>query len=93
VPASPWLDDRQPPKPTLTLNAAEDQWQLKITSTGKPIRIFVIRSLMNGKWTTSIQAANGDNVASLTFKASPEEVRVSAIDRVGNESPAASVKR
>jgi uncharacterized lipoprotein YddW (UPF0748 family) len=93
VPASPWLDDRAPPKPTLALNAGEDQWQLKIAAPGKPIRNFVVRSLTNGKWTTSIPPANGDNAARLTFKPPPDEVRVSAIDRVGNESPVASVKR
>ena len=92
VPASPWLDDQAPPKPTLHLVSGGVEMQISVFSKGEPVRLFVVRSLQNGKWTTSIRPASGDNGLRLDFRPAPDEVRISAIDRAGNEGAPAVVK-
>jgi uncharacterized lipoprotein YddW (UPF0748 family) len=85
VPASPWLDDRPPAKPTVT----RDGQELRITPTGEPVRLFVVRTRTGDKWETTFRPADGEKAATIKLPAA-DEVRVSAADRVGNEGPAAT---
>lgn len=90
VPATPWLDNVPPPKPTahitrrdgvvleLTPGRGEATWQWAIW-----------RRLSSGAW--SFQTAPGDWRA-LTLDAATTDVVVTAVDRCGNESARVSVK-
>lgn len=90
VPASPWLDDRPPPAPAVEWSA--ERKELRITPKGEPARLFVVRRLMGGKWDTVIRPADGEKVVGVVCKDIPQQVRVTAIDRVGNESPMVTVR-
>jgi hypothetical protein len=87
VPASPWLDDQPPAKPTVT----RDGKGLRIAPTGEPVRLFVVRTRTGDKWETTLRPADGEKAVSVELAAA-DEVRVSAIDRAGNEGPAATPK-
>jgi uncharacterized lipoprotein YddW (UPF0748 family) len=89
VPASPWLDDHPPAKPTVTWDG--EKKKLRIAPTGGPVRLFVVRTRTGDKWETTSQAANGDEAVSVTLTVAPDEVRVTAINRIGNEGPAATL--
>lgn len=89
VPASPWLDDKPPGKPTVTWDA--ERTEVRITPVGEPVRLFVIQKRTGEKWELTILPADGSRALNMRFSALPDEVRVSAIDRVGNEGPAATV--
>ena len=87
VPASPWLDDTPPAKPTVTRDGNE----IRITPAGEPVRLFVVRTRTGDKWGTLLRAADGEKAVMMKLPAA-DEVRVSAIDRAGNEGPAATAK-
>jgi hypothetical protein len=89
VPASPWLDDKPPGKPTITWDA--ERTEVRITPVGEPVRLFVIQKRTAEKWEPTILPADGSGALNVRLTARPDEVRVSAIDRVGNEGPAATV--
>jgi uncharacterized lipoprotein YddW (UPF0748 family) len=89
VPASPWLDDQPPAKPTVEWSAArKDLW---ITPTGEPVRLFVVRRQVAGNWETILQPAHGENSVRVPCPVAPDQVRVTAIDRAGNESAVAAL--
>jgi len=89
VPPSPWLDDQPPAKPTVEWSAEKkDLW---ITPTGEPVRLFVVRRQVAGKWETILQPANGENSVRVPCPVTAEQVRVTAIDRTGNESAVAAL--
>ena len=91
VPASPWLDDQPPAKPAVAWDG--ERKELRITPAGEPVRLFVVRKRTGEKWETSLQPADGDKAVSVKLEAAPDEVRVTAIDRVGNEGPAGSLSK
>ena len=87
VPASPWLDDTPPAKPTVTRDGNE----IRITPAGEPVRLFVVRTRTGDKWGTTFRPADGEKAVMMKLPAA-DEVRVSAIDRAGNEGPATTAK-
>jgi len=88
VPASSWLDDRPPPSPAVQWLAQSRE--LRINPTGEPVRLLVVRQLVAGKWETFLQAPN--EMKSVRVKCpDATQMRVSAIDRAGNESPVVHV--
>jgi uncharacterized lipoprotein YddW (UPF0748 family) len=87
VPASPWLDDKPPGKPTVAWDG--DKKELRITPTGEPVRLFVVRTRSGDKWETALRPADGEKAVTVKVPAA-DEVRVTAIDRAGNEGPPAS---
>jgi uncharacterized lipoprotein YddW (UPF0748 family) len=89
VPASPWLDDQPPARPMVTWDA--ERKEVRVKPTGEPARLFVIYKRMGDKWATTLQPADGARALNVRFVAAPDEIRVSAVDRVGNEGPAAVV--
>src|SRR6476646_2423967 len=59
VPASPWLGGK-PSAPRLALDRGNAGLVARVAPVGEPVRLFVVRSLAGGKWTTRIVPAAGD---------------------------------
>lgn len=93
VPASPWLDGKPPRRPELSLRNGADSGRvellLKPRGREKPW-LWVVRTRSGGRWTVEILP--GRLRAHTVAGASPDEVAVSAVDRVGNEGPAARLR-
>jgi uncharacterized lipoprotein YddW (UPF0748 family) len=95
VPASPWLGDKPPARPwvrwatesgrgSLLIRPPDESVRLK--DILNPPRLYVVRSLAGGTWSTKIVPADHRNAVTVPFPAVPEQFVVTAIDRVGNES-------
>jgi uncharacterized lipoprotein YddW (UPF0748 family) len=104
VPASPWQSATMPVAPRVSLGTQPSGFELRITSGGLPAsgarsapdasspRWWVIRSLYPDAWRARIVSAT-DTLVRLPVDAEgklPRFVTVTAVDRVGNESPSAN---
>jgi anti-sigma factor RsiW len=93
VPASPWLNSFPPNKPGLTAtidknSGATASWQ----SAGEPARLWVLQFHgTDNVWTTEILPAGQTTKSFLTSL--PEVIAIRAVDRAGNLSPPAAVKK
>ena len=58
---------------------------------GTPPRLWVVRARYGSRWTVEVVPAARDRVE-LTGPAPLEEVVVSAVDRLGNEGPATTIR-
>ena len=87
MPASPWLGDTPPAKPTVTWAGRE----LKIAPAGEPVGLFVVRVRTGDRWQTIFRPADGDKTVVVTVAG--DEVRVSAVDRANNEGAATAAVR
>ena len=93
APASPWLAKGLPDKPRIGWKGASDNRGLQIEAAGPEVRLFVVRVFSGGKWAIRFQPAAGAQAVELSLeKARPERIVVTAIDRVGNESAAATIE-
>jgi uncharacterized lipoprotein YddW (UPF0748 family) len=88
VPASPWLGDKPPSSPKIEW--LTDTNQLKVAGSNEPIRWYVSRSRVDGRWTSKVHAASGRGV-NIVFEKRPETIVITSVDRTGNESAAASI--
>jgi hypothetical protein len=90
VPASPWLDNVPPPKPTVAIDRRDGVVLTLAPGRGEKTWQWAIwRRLSDGAW--SFQTAPGDWRA-LALDPSTTEVVVTAVDRCGNESARVSAK-
>jgi hypothetical protein len=89
VPASPWLGDKPPARPDVTWDGARREIGLK--PGGPTTRRFVVHKRTGETWETTIVPSDGTSAVVLKEKAVPAEVRVTAVDRLGNEGAAAAV--
>jgi uncharacterized lipoprotein YddW (UPF0748 family) len=94
VPASPWLDSFPPDKPTLTV-AENTRTNLSVrweNPGGEPAWFWVLQSrATNNAWTTEILPASQTNHD--FADSSHDIISIRAVDRVGNLSPAAALKK
>jgi uncharacterized lipoprotein YddW (UPF0748 family) len=94
VPASPWLDSVPPDKPKLIVaeNARTNlsvRWE---NPGGEPAWLWVLQSrATNNVWTTEILPAN--QTAKSFSNPMPDMISINAVDRVGNLSPPAALKK
>ncbi len=92
VPASPWLDSIPPDKPKLTIGESRTglrfQWN---TSGGEPSWLWVLQFRANEVWTTEILPAN--ETTRIFFNSEPDVISIGAVDRTGNLSPPAALKK
>jgi uncharacterized lipoprotein YddW (UPF0748 family) len=90
VPASPWLDDRAPATPGITMRTDGTSGsaiaELTPAST-RDVWLWVVQSRSASGWTTQILPGTERSVR---FSTRPIEVRVRAVDRTGNESKAST---
>ena len=92
VPASPWLDSLPPDKPKLiVVENSRSSLSVRWETDGEPAWLWVLQYRTNEVWATEILPANQ---TTRTFENSrPEMIAVSAVDRVGNVSSPAALKK
>jgi uncharacterized lipoprotein YddW (UPF0748 family) len=92
VPASPWLGSVPPAKPKLTV-AEDSRTSLRLdwAAAGNPAWLWVLQFRTNQVWTMEILPAARTNW--VFAKPAPDLISISAMDRVGNLSPSATVKK
>lgn len=89
VPASPWIDDDPPDRPSVTVRRRDTGLRLRLAPSGdEHVRWWLVRWYRDGTWETDVvpgqrrtydlSAADGD--------APIEALLVSAVDRVGTVS-------
>ncbi len=87
VPATPWLDLAPPPRPKLTVGSNGDiKWT---PSSGEKATWWTLQVKSGGKWQTRILPA-WQTADSVKLSGRLEAVAVSAVDRCGNQGPAAT---
>jgi uncharacterized lipoprotein YddW (UPF0748 family) len=92
VPASPWLDSIPPDKPKLTIGESRAGWRFQWESSGsEPAWLWVLQFRTNEIWTTEILPAN--ETTRTFFNSQPDVVSISAVDRTGNLSSPAALKK
>jgi len=95
VPASPWLDDKPPSKPTIKQKGSMRKSACTVTWNlpgGKIPWLWVLQTYTNGQWQTQILPGLKN---SKTFEPQEEveRVAVSAVDRCGNQGSVAILVR
>jgi hypothetical protein len=107
VPASPWLDRTIPPRPVLALRteplSGDRVLDLRsgtdvpaapgvVASTTVPPTLWVVQTRTDSGWRTAILPGTQRTILLAARGAAlPSDVRVMAVDRVGNSGPAARV--
>jgi uncharacterized lipoprotein YddW (UPF0748 family) len=96
VPASPWLDDRQPTQPEVRLDRSRQQpvLTMRLAGGGQPW-LWVVRQLTGGKWKIDICPGERDRMTldlPDNQPGPPEAIVVSAVSRTGIEGPSARVE-
>jgi len=104
IPASPWLGKLAPPPPLVVLTRDQDRPHKirfnMVRDKGATTSRYAIWTLQDGKWRLSIEFAGDDSVDRDVYEkvfdemaGLPEAIVVSAVDRIGNESPRVRVTR
>ncbi|MEM8946581.1 MAG: family 10 glycosylhydrolase [Planctomycetota bacterium] len=93
VPASPWLDDRQPARPELQLAQSADGSTLTLgVSSGDAPWLWVVRREHADAWSTEISAGHIQSVSVDSADDRPtRQIAVSAVSRTGIEGPIATI--
>jgi uncharacterized lipoprotein YddW (UPF0748 family) len=101
MPATPWLDDQAPPKPSIAVQPGSGDTSQTVTWTAakgeQPFVWSVYKKLKNNKgkatWSTDVLPAgtNSLEVGSDQLTTSGAVILVGAVDRLGNESDRAAV--
>lgn len=91
VPACPWLGSEPPAKPQVELKAEADKQAVSIQPQGEKVHLYVVRTFADGKWATRIVPADGINAVKVSLDKKPERIVVTAVSRVGIESPAVTL--
>ena len=89
VPPSPWLDDRAPARPTIALRPDSPGGRTTLElypAATDDLWLWTVQVRSASGWTTSILPGAERR---LSLPARPLDVRVMAVDRVGNSSPPA----
>lgn len=97
VPAMPWLDDKAPGAPGAALAQLGNRTTVRITpARGEAVFLWVVQSKWaDGLWHTEIlptQQSEWAITAPSVDAGAPLEVWVSAVDRLGNQSPPVRVR-
>ena len=93
VPAMPWLSRSRPAKPSLSAVAGERPGEVHVTWTAVSKEApahWVCQARSQGEWKTEILPAE---VVGWRFRSPPEYVCVCAVDRYGNSSAVAGMRR
>lgn len=91
VPPSPWLDDTPPGAPDLRVVRSGEQVHLALTPpSGEPVWLWVVRYRHGGTWTLDVVPGRHLELP-LDPAWLPETIAVSAVDRLSNEGPVATL--
>ncbi len=85
VPASPWLDDRAPSAPEVSVAAGDDGWVARPRAKDADARFFVLYVREGDEWQCA-DVRGGDDVV-FTRRVAPTAAMVTVVDRAGNEGP------
>jgi uncharacterized lipoprotein YddW (UPF0748 family) len=92
VPASPWLGDKKPGKPSVSLDGQAVGYRVAIKpGDGEPARQFVVRVLKDGRWATEVLSAAAGGETVTIAPAGAAAVVVTAVSRTGIEGDAARI--
>jgi uncharacterized lipoprotein YddW (UPF0748 family) len=90
VPVTPWIHNQDPLPPDIFIENSRDQILLNIVPNGNDIRQFIVRTRYDNHWEIDILPSS-QRVYPLqnnnTYPA-PDEIYISAVNRLGNESSA-----
>jgi uncharacterized lipoprotein YddW (UPF0748 family) len=92
VPPSPWLEADAPAAPVLGVERAGDRLAVTMTpGDSEPVWVWSVRMRRGATWSTEVVPGwrQAHVLASEGVDAPPAEVAVTAVDRLGNESPVA----
>ena len=94
VPASPWLGDEAPTKPEVAAKKNGQGVALDLKSgDGKPPWLWVVRTRSGDAWTSEIVPGRETRkLLKAAGNATPEEVAVSAVTRLGREGEVVKVR-
>ena len=94
VPASPWLGEEVPAKPEVSAKKSSQGVALTLKSgDGKPPWLWVVRTRSGDAWTTEIVPGRETRkLLKASANATPEEVAVSAVTRIGREGEVVKAK-
>jgi uncharacterized lipoprotein YddW (UPF0748 family) len=89
VPKTPWISNRNPVKPGISVEKFDDRITIYIEPKGEQIRHYIIRTKTAGIWDIDIIPASQDTYTLYGNSAHrfPDEIFISAVNRLGNESP------
>lgn len=93
VPASPWLDDEAPGRPTVSLREDDEHWTITMQPAGDElVRWWIIRRRDGSDWSVDVVPGT-ERTYGLGHETAtrPDAVVVSAVDRVGNKGAPATV--
>ncbi|MEP6620774.1 MAG: family 10 glycosylhydrolase [bacterium] len=94
VPASSWLDKRAPAAPAIRVrtDSTTGQTVLEMTPGAPAVWLWVVQSKSDGAWITAIlPGSDRSRILGARGEKPPLDVRVTAIDRVGNASAVSRV--
>jgi hypothetical protein len=94
VPESPWLGEKTPAKPEVSAKKNNQGVALNLKAgDGKPPWLWVVRSRSGDQWNTEIvPGREKQKLLKLEGGATPDEVAVSAVTRLGREGVVMKVK-
>lgn len=87
VPASPWLDDDPPGRPTVTIPSADAPLTATLAPAARTPQWWLVRWRRDGTWTTDL-VPGARRTYTLPARPAPTAVVVSAVDAFGNVGPA-----
>lgn len=95
IPAMPWLDSIPPSKPDASM--ALDSLETKVVrfqpTDTKSLSSWLVQARVDGEWRTAVLPASERMFILSGSDARADVISVTAVDRVGNLSPAAVVRR
>jgi hypothetical protein len=90
VPACQWLDSAPPEKPRLSVAAGNLNVKLSWENApGEKVALWILQYQRGGTWTTQILP--GNRRSHIFDGVPPDALAVSAVDRIGNASTAATL--
>jgi uncharacterized lipoprotein YddW (UPF0748 family) len=93
VPSFPWLDNRSPPKPSLSASRTREGWRISWSSkAGSPAWLWVLQLRSGPGWTTQV-LPGGRTAWLIPGDPPPSAIALRAVGRCGNLSAAAVLER
>jgi hypothetical protein len=96
VPATPWLDPMPPPAPTVSVSvdsASAESIVRFAPADQQVIRHWIVQSRNDSTWNTRLLPGVARSAILKDAESEAELISVSAVDRVGNVSPPAILRR
>jgi hypothetical protein len=95
IPAMPWLDSVPPatPQASIAIDSLETQVVRFEPADAKPLFAWLVQARVDGEWRTAILPAAERMFILPGPDAKADAISVIAVDRVGNLSPAAILRR